>query len=157
VVVSSADVPSQEVTERALEPEGSDHREPSRTAALGSTAAPGPVLAVASHPSSETNVLGYAFAAGAVGSAALFGYFELEGQARYREMDAGCGRTHSCSPGDIDSTRTDFVLAGSFLAATVVCAGISAWQFLRPRGQTPAAGSAPRFLAGPTPTVMLRF
>jgi hypothetical protein len=88
---------------------------------------------------------------GAAGLAALggFAYFELKGQGRYHDLKDGCGRTRSCSEDEVTSVRTDFILAGSLLAASAVFLGLSTWQLLtsRPRTSTTgrgAAGLAPR-------------
>jgi hypothetical protein len=93
---------------------------------------------------------GYVFGAGALASFAGFAFFELRGQDRYRELDGGCGRTRSCAEEDVERVRGDFIAAGSFLAVSVVCIGISTWQFLSSGralpSAPPTAGAAPRGL-----------
>jgi hypothetical protein len=76
--------------------------------------------------------LAYVFAGVSAASLGAFGYFELSGQSGYSDLQGGCGRTRICPASEVDPVRTDFVAAGSFLAAAVVFAGLATWQFLTP-------------------------
>jgi hypothetical protein len=96
----------------------------------------------------RSDTLGYVFGSAALASFGAFAYFELEGQDRYHELQAGCGRTRSCAEEEVNAARTDFILAGSFLAASAVLLGLSTWQFLSPSHQSSSARVGPRRLPG---------
>lgn len=80
--------------------------------------------------SAPSATLGYAFGAAGLASLGAFTYFEIKGQDRYHELESGCGRTQSCPEDQVSAARTDFIAAGSFLAASAICLGVAAWQLI---------------------------
>jgi hypothetical protein len=103
---------------------------------IGPISAPWPPPPVAE---AHDRTLGYVFASIGVAALGAFGYFEYQGQTGYSDLEKGCGRFQTCKPSDVDPVRTDFILAGSFLAVSVVSAGLATWQFLLPGRPAAAA------------------
>jgi hypothetical protein len=86
-----------------------------------------------------------AFVLGGVSLLALgsFAFFELRGQADYRQLRDSCAPTHSCLESDVDDVRTKFVAAGLSLGAGVLALAAATWLTLSTRsGATPRAVGA---------------
>jgi hypothetical protein len=83
------------------------------------------------------------YVAGAVGLLGLasFTYFELRGQSDYRELRDGCARTRSCAQSEVDTARSELVVAVISLGVTAVAAGVFTWLLLRDDGARPATAA----------------
>lgn len=53
-------------------------------------------------------------------SLAAFAYFEVSGSSGYSDLAHGCAKTHSCTSGEIDPVRAQFVAAQGALVVGVV-------------------------------------
>lgn len=78
---------------------------------------------------------------GSIGVAAggVFGYFEATGEASYRGLENGCGRTRSCTDADTDPVRAKFIGASVALGVSAVSLGAAVIALLVTKPSSPAA------------------
>jgi hypothetical protein len=95
----------------------------------------------------EGSSLALPLALGGLGLAALgfATFFELSGQSDYRALRAGCGRTASCSPADVDSSKRKLdVFAPVSLTVGVVALAAGAFLLVRSLEAAPRHDAALR-------------
>ncbi len=122
------------VETRVLVAEGEQHRVlavtlPDTRRSTGPIAATRPVSA-----------LTWALGGVAVGGAAAFAVLTLTGASDFGRLKDGCGRTQSCTDGQVSGARAQYLAADIALGVGVAALGGAAWSFLTRGASPPTAG-----------------